>query len=120
MTFGCRSWARTYISRLDLGVRPYSPSLGLPQFRALGTFGEVSRAEVRAPPAYNASSHHLALVVSEWRPPAARAMSVDLLSALFFSHLFRTGWARQCARMVVTPTTALTSVPSPPQPNAPL
>ena len=97
-----------------------SPSLGLPQFRALGTFGEVSRAEVRAPPAYNASSHHLALVVSEWRPPAARAMSVGLTSPFFFPHLFRTLWTRRCARPVVTPSTAPMSVPSPPRPNAPL
>ena len=53
--------------------------------RTLGTFGEVSGAEVRAPPAFISSPHHPALhLVSEWRPPAARAMSVDLLSPFFF------------------------------------
>ena len=49
-----------YISRYK-----YCPCLESPLFRTLGTFGEVSRAEVRAQPASIYPSHHPALVVSE-------------------------------------------------------
>ena len=50
----------------------YSPCLGLPLFRALGTFADALRAEVRAPPASIASSHHPAHLVSDWRVAASR------------------------------------------------
>ena len=96
------------------------PCLELPLFGTLGIFADSSRAEVRAPPTYIASSQHPAPVVSERRPPAAHAMRVGLTSPFFFPHLFRTLWSMRCARTVVTPTTAPMSVPSPPRPNAPM